>query len=583
MQRKHVSPSFVMIGLVLLTACTPGQTSSGAGKGPDAAPAPQAEKILRVAIGQEPVTWDSLTTGGSASPTAGGINNMPAIALDGLRRAQIGGEIQNLLAADVPDVTKGTWVVKPDSSMDMTWKIVRNARWHDGTPVTSADVVFAVTVHTDPESSRSAGGAGLERLLTGVTALDDYTFVAHWSAINVLANDGTGLTPLAKHILEPAYKAGREELSKSRYFTTEFVGTGPFKLMHWEPGSRIDFQRFDDYYRGPAKINRVILQFIPDPNTMVANILSGSVDVVLPQGVDVDTAYELRERWQKDGSGNQVLMENRDGIAQWEIMLNPQYARPLNGMTQQPVRQALLQAIDREALQTAMVYGLSKVAYTIYHPDDPYYPFVKDLVPPQNPQYAYPYDVQKALQLLAGAGWTKGSDGILVHQPDGARFDYHVMTRSGSDPFKQASIVQDYWKAIGVNLTIEVLSPANLADNEYISTRTGASFNTASGANFYGGRAHSRAIPSPETKWTGNNRGHFSSPVVDSLVDKLNVTINTDDQRAAHRQLVAAVSEAVPFYFFYYEIRPILMVKGVTGPRLVNQVSSGNIWAWDKS
>ncbi|OGG44525.1 MAG: hypothetical protein A3F84_07155 [Candidatus Handelsmanbacteria bacterium RIFCSPLOWO2_12_FULL_64_10] len=583
MKSRSKLVSIAIVGLLTLTACSPVSTGTGSAEQTGASVAPPVEKTLRVAIGAEPVTWDSLATGGSASPTAGGINNLPSIGMDGMRRLLTGGERINLLAAEVPDVAKGTWKINPDNSMDMTWKIVPNAKWHDGVPVTSADFVFGVAVHSDPESQRNAGGANLQRLLASATAIDDRTFVAHWSGIAVSADDGTGLDPMPKHILESVYKAGREELTKSRHFTTEFIGTGPFKLVHREAGQGIEFERFNDYYRGPAKISHLILQFIPDPNTMVANILAGSVDVVLPQGVNVDTAYNLKQRWDQEGSGHQVLFESRDGIAQWEIMLNPQYARPVNAMTQQPVRQALLQAIDRQALVNEMTLGLSPVAYTVYHPDDPYYPYVKDLLPPQNPQYAYPYDVQKAQQLLAGAGWIKGPDGVLADQKTGDRFTYQVLTRTGSDPFKQASIVQDYWKAIGVALDIHVLTPAESADNQFISTRTGASFNTASGSAMYGGRMSSRSIPSEATRWTGNNRGHFSSPALDSVIAKLESTIDANEQRSLHRQLLAASTEPVPFLFFYYEIRPILMVKGVTGPRLVDQVSSGNVWVWDKN
>ncbi|MBI4212954.1 MAG: hypothetical protein HY534_01475 [Chloroflexi bacterium] len=582
MLRKQADVSLVLIGFLVLAACAPTQAPQ-TGTGPEAGAPPQVFKTLKIAIQTEPITWDSVITGGSGSPTSGGQNNLAPIAQDAMRRTLTGGEVVDLLAAEVPDGAKGTWVVKPDGGMDMTWKLRSNVRWHDGTPLTSADVAFAVRLRTDPDSSRLAGGSGAERLLTGVTVLDDYTLVAHWSGVNVTVNDGTGLTPVAKHILDPVYQTSRQAVADSRYFTTEFVGTGPFKLVRWEPGSHIEFLRFDDYYRGPAKLNQVFLRFVPDPNTMVANIMSETVDVVLPQGVDVELAFELRERWQREGSGNQVLMETRDGIAQWEVMLNPTYARPVNGMTQQPVRQALLQAVDRPELVNVMTYGLSQIAYTIYHPDDENYPAVKDVVPPLNRQYEYPYDVRRAEQLLAQSGWTKGPDGVLVHQPSGERFNYQVLTRTGSDRFKESSIIQDYWKVIGVNLEIHVLTPAEAADNEYIATRSGASFNTAAGANFYGLRGHSSTIPRPETRWTGNNRGHFSSPVVDSLIEKIAVTIIQQERVALHRQLVAAITEPIPYHFWYYEIRPILMLKGVTGPRLVNQVSSGNIWAWDKN
>lgn len=310
--------------------------------------------------------------------------------------------------------------------------------------------------------------------------------------------------------------------------------------------------------------------------------MSESVDLLLPQGVDVQLALELKERWQRDGTGHQVLMETREGISQWEIMLNPLYAKPVNGITQQPVRQALLQAVNRKDLVDVMTFGLSEIAYTIYHRDDENYPYVRDLVPPQNPRYEYPYDVRRAEQLFTQSGWTKGADGILVHQASGERFEYNVMTRTGSDRFKEASVVQDYWKTIGVDLHIEVLTPANQNDNEYLSKRSGASFNSASGSNFYARRGHSGNIPSPANRWTGNNRGHFSSPVADRLIEAIEVTINDQERGNLHRQMLDAITEPIPFFLWYYDIRPIVMLKGVSGPKLVNQTSTNNVWEWDK-
>ncbi|MBI4212679.1 MAG: hypothetical protein HY534_00020, partial [Chloroflexi bacterium] len=541
-----------------------------------------AIKTIKVAIGQEPSGWDNRITRTTASPTAGGIGNMLPIAQDGLRREGAGGGYVNLLAAEVPEAAKGTWIINADSTMDMTWKLVPNARWHDGAPVTTADFEFAVRVRNDPEAAGLPSGAGTERALGSVTVLDDRTFVAHWSAVNVTVNSGLGLVPLPKHLLNDLYLKDPAGLGQQRFFTTDYVGTGPFKLVNWERGSHIEFERFDDYYRGPAKLNRVFLQIVPDPNTMVANILAEAIDVVAPPNVDISLGLEVKDRWAKEGSKHQVLVQTRDGSETWEIMLNPQYARPVNGMTQQPVRQALLQAVDRKSLNEVMTQGLSEITYIFYHKDNENYPYVKDLDPANgNKQFEYPYDVRAAQQLLSQSGWTKGPDGILVHQPSGERFDYEVQTRRGDGPFKQASIIQDYWKTVGVNLNIEVLTPVNEANNEYLATRTGASYHTGTTSTVIGRRAHSGNIPRPETRWTGNNRGHYSNPVVDRLVEKIEVTINEQETRVLHRELLAEQMRDLHSYWWYWVVVPILTLEGVAGPRLVGQIITSNIWEWD--
>ena len=194
----------------------------------------------------------------------------------------------------------------------------------------------------------------------------------------------------------------------------------------------------------------------------------------------------------------------------------------------------------------------------------------------------FPYDPRRSQELLASAGWARGSDGILV-QSSGERFDYQALVRPGNGPLKQASIIQDYWKAVGVALDAHVLTPAENDDNEFLSTRTGAAMTTNSGAAFYGRRLHSTTIPRPETRWTGNNRGRFNSPVVDDILDRLAITINTEARLALHRQLIQEVSGQVIHHPFFWQVAPILMLRGVTGPRLAGNAVTGNIWEWDKS
>jgi peptide/nickel transport system substrate-binding protein len=515
-----------------------------------------------------------VVTGDSTSATIGGVANAVPIVHDGLTREAETGAREPMLGVEMPAATNGSWVVNPDGTMDITWKLVQNAKWHDGAPVTSADFEFALQVRSDPDSARLPTGGGASRLVRKLTVLDPYTFVAHWGAVSV-DPDASSFTPLPKHLLEPVYLQDKDALAASRFFTSEFVGTGAFKLVHWEPGAFMDFQRFEDYYRGPAKLSRVQLRFVPDPSTMVANILAGAADVVLPQGVDVDTAHELQQRWRQSGSGNQVLMESEDKQEQFEFMLDPTYARPVNGMTQPPVRQGLLHAIDRETLMQTMTHGLSEVAHSFYFPRDELYPLVKDAFP------NFSYDPRRAQELLAQAGWSPGPDGVLVHQPSGERFEYEVLIRPGGGPLRQGSIIRDYWKSVGVTLELHPLTPAEANDNQMQATRTGAMMVTNSGASIAGLRMHSSTIPRPETRWTGNNRGRFSSPTVDSILEKLQVTIDRDARVELNKQLIAEISWNVVNFPLYWGIQPILMRSGVTGPRLAGNASTGNIWAWD--
>ena len=83
--------------------------------------------------------------------------------------------------------------------------------------------------------------------------------------------------PLPAHILEAAYREDKEKFPSLPYWKREFVGVGPYQLVDWEPGSHIDFAAFDNYFLGRPKLDAIRVQFIPDKNTMVANLLAGEV------------------------------------------------------------------------------------------------------------------------------------------------------------------------------------------------------------------------------------------------------------------------------------------------------------------
>lgn len=361
-----------------------------------------------------------------------------------------------------------------------------------------------------------------------------------------------------------------------RYFTTEYVGTGPFRLVKWEQGSHMEFERFERYFLGPPLIHRLVMRFIPDTNTMVATIMAEAVEVLLPQGVDLDAAIEVRERWQREGRGQQVNAFVLFQHVQLELMLDPTYARPVNAWSQVPARQGLYTALDRAEIGQVMTAGLSPPAGSHYNPTDIYYPLVKDYIP------QYPYDPARARQLLAQASYAPGSDGVLVHQPTGERFETLLYVTPSSDYQKLGALIQHYWKAIGASTTVEVIIPANVEDNQYLSTRSGPLAHNPSGNNMYESRLHSRRIPTPENRWTGNNRGRLNSPVIDEIIDKLAYAIDPAQQAALHPQFVQESMGKVTAMPLYWETLPILTLKGVTGPKIFGGVATREIHMWDK-
>src|SRR5206468_446729 len=112
-----------------------------------------------------------------------------------------------------------------------------------------------------------------------------------WSQPYFGANQGMvhDYSPVPRHIVGDLYQQGVQSGDKSNFvnspfWTTQFVGAGPYKVGQWAQGTSLEGLAFDDYVLGRPKVDRVILHFNYDPNTSLANLLAGTIDVI-PSGL----------------------------------------------------------------------------------------------------------------------------------------------------------------------------------------------------------------------------------------------------------------------------------------------------------
>lgn len=559
---------------VILTALMLGASACAAPARPETAQAPQdqprARKVLTIAIQREPPSFYTSITG-ATSPTAGGASNVEKMVHDGLFSEAELERYEPLLAVELPSVERGTWRIFDDGRMETTWRLKPNVKWHDGAPFTSADLVFSFTVAKDPEYRARGPAIGL---MESVTAPDPATLIVHWSGTWVEADHTAPGPILPKHLLEELFLTDKSNFGGSTRLSTDFVGLGPYRLVRWERGSHIELARFDDYYQGRPPLDAVVVRFIGDPNTMVATILAGTVDVVLPTGVDIEQALEVRARW--EGTGNQVMADPTGRLRHLELQHRPEFARPRNGLTTLTVRRAFAHAIDRSALVETLTHGLAPVADSWYPPNHALRRDLEPAIP------KYPYDLARAQQLLSQTEWARGPDGVLVHQSSGERFEVEIWANQGQGTEKEMNIVADGWKAIGAQVIPFTIPAARLGDREYESTHPGPLITNPSGNAFYEERLHSSAITSAANRWTGRNRAGYSNPAVDAVLDRLYTTIDARQRLELHRQLVQIAMGDVAIMPLYWEVVPILAVKGVKGPKVVRNESTQNFFQWDK-
>jgi peptide/nickel transport system substrate-binding protein len=519
----------------------------------------------------EPTTFGEI---GVAVATAGGDRHIRHIAHDYLTVEDERQAWHPQLAADMISVERGTWRVNPDGTMDTVWTIHQNVRWHDGQPFTADDLLFAFTVYKDPAiATRVRSGLNL---MESARVLDPHTLEVHWSQPYFAANEATGLFPLPRHLLEDLYRQDKQAFMNSPWFSNEFVGLGPYRLVQWAPGSHMEFARFDAYYRGTPPLDTVIMRWLGDANAMIANIMAGAFDAMLPVGVRLEEALELKQRWQ--GTGHQVVADLSGRLRHIEIQHRAEYARPVNGLTNPTVRRAVYHATDRRTLVDLMNPGLNA------EPADSWLPAGHELraqLEPTIPQF--PYDLARAQQLLAQVGWVRGADGMLTSQATGEPFQLRLWNTQSSAADREMNAVADSWKGVGVQTELYLIPAALGSDRHHRATLPGAGLTGVPYGDFWVDRLHTRNVTSEANRWVGSNRGGYSNPKVDELLDRLVVTIVPVERLALHRQLLQEQLGEVALMPLYYDLDPTLMLKGVRGvatPR--GAINLANVLAWDK-
>jgi peptide/nickel transport system substrate-binding protein len=556
-----------MIGMVctlMLAACAvPAQPSpSAANPGAETeAPKPMVRKRVVAGIRGEPPTLNEKLARVGAGRVVG-VREMEQLLHTGLLVEDERLELQPSLADAVPTIENHQWRVFPDGRMETTWRIRQGAVWHDGVSFTSEDLVFTATVVRDlPEFSDIA----FESVDT-VEAVDTQTVLVRWKRPFIWANTLFSLTrgiPHPKHLAEKAYREEKASYTQLLLWSEEYVGTGAYKLREFVRGSHLITEANERFVLGRPKIDEIEVRFHPDGNALAAGILAGVVDLTLYGSgtLNLDQALQVRDqRW--DGKLIPVLSSS--------IGVFPQFLNPSpQVITEVPFRRALLHAIDRQPLVDSLQAGLSTIAHTLYIP---LHPEFKDIA---HRMVKYDFDPRRATQLIEGLGYTRGPDGVM-RDGSGQRLNLELRATNSHETNEQSVlIVADDWRKVGVGVDMVVIPPQRNQDREYRQTRT--AFELAGQPDdIY--RLHSREIPTPETRFVGDNRPRYSNPQLDVLIDRFYMTIPRAERVDVLGQYINHITDQLPVMAFFYTVGPLMVSN-----RLRN-VTSNPTWnphEWD--
>lgn len=528
-----------------------------------------APKTLTIALEGEPgILISGLSVSGGVSPTD--FNDAIQHRLVGYN--DIGEPIPQIAAA-LPSTTDGSWTVNADGSMRTTYRLKPGVTWHDGTLVRSRDFALGWMVHRDPELPVRGPVANL---VAEVETPDDLTVVIHWNATYPFANALTqdDLGPLPTHILQAEYESDKERFPTLPYWKREFIGTGPYRVAHWEPGSHILTQAYDGFYAGKAKIDTIIFRFIEDGSTAVANLLAGTVDGSL-EAIDFSQVMFVRAEFERAGTRPTLVLVP----THWRmvsIQFRPGVVRPAE-LLDVRLRRALLHAIDRRALADTLLGGVAPVAESFITPTDPRWEWVKDSIVPHE------YDPRQVQRLIEEVGWRRAADGRVL-DGTGQPVTMPLWTTAGAQNEAETNIVSNYWREAGLTVEQTVLPVAQQRDRRLRASYPGAD-TTSIPLRFENstGRIYGRECPTAQNNWVGSNRGCYQHPEMDRIVEALRTAIEPADQRRLYREIVQHLGQELPVLSLYFNIHADIFREGVTGIKASSHLvrAPWNIAEWE--
>lgn len=301
-----------------------------------------------------------------------------------------------------------SWDVSDDKKT-ITFHLREGAKFHNGETCTSEDVIYSFELNSEKAPSNS-----FKPKIESWTAIDDNTVELKLkypceSIFSSLSSPGLGIV----------CKSYVEEKGDDAFI--EPVGTGAYKLKEWVKGSKISFEAFEDYNGKKAEIKNLNFNIITDSATALVALENGDNDFMINASAADLPLIEKNE---------ELVLQSAPSHSTASLVLNVR-----NGVLEnEKLRQAIACAIDREAINTSAFEGTGTIATGSYE-DFLYY---------DGKDYTYPFDLDKAKELMKEAGYPDGGVSFTIKTSD-----------TYGDVVPQ--IIMDNLNQIGIEVKIETL------------------------------------------------------------------------------------------------------------------------------
>jgi peptide/nickel transport system substrate-binding protein len=327
-------------------------------------------------------------------------------------------------------------------------------------------------------------------------------------------------------------------------FSRNPVGTGPYSFVSWKSNEALVFKYFPDYFGQKGLPSQVVWRVLPDAATRQAELKAGGIHYM------TDVPYDQFDALGRDPSFEAIAYK---GISFY--YLGYDLTKPM--FQDKRVRQAITMAIDRQAIVTKLLAGKGEVAHSYFFPGSwTYNPNVKKL----------PYDVNRAKELLAEAGWTPGGDGIL--EKDGEKLSFRYVVAQEIDN-QLAIVVQQSLKAVGIDAKVERMDFNQMLSTYYQKGKF-EGLGLSWGSGFFGDPVNGLATMFGSEQ----NRFGYSNPQLDELLVKAGTTLDQQERKLIFDQIGEILSEEQPLTFLVWPDELAARSKKVELPTMPTLLSA---------